>query len=207
MKNFFLYTISTMVLCYEFSAFAQTAAENLLSKGEFKAVKAGSKLPTKYWNIYYNKAAKGKFIEDKSFKGKGQVLEIVNSVPKTFGVLNPIPCIELTKPGIYRASIWVKGGENIAPISTKWGKKCAVRILLRRSKPIKYFGIRKSLFKPILKDWKRYEFEFYAPESELGNGLFYFRVDITGRGTFYIAKPSLEKINETEVVKKKIESR
>ena len=194
MKMNFFYVAKILILGGVFSTFAQAGEMNLLPNEGFKAFKVGDTLPAKGWIFTgpVRKETTGKFVDDNSFtKGKGPVLEVFVSHSSHSDVQAALMRgIETKEPGMYRASIWIKAGSDVRGIS---GKPPSARLWLWGSGST---GKLKELRKG---EYLKWDFEFHVPDNKIGKHL--YRIDIYGRGTFYLAEPSLEKINEAAALK------
>ena len=160
--------------------------ENLLSGG-FEKCQPGSLLPVKDWRFNYNLKAKGKFIKDVSFKGKGPALELVNPVADKAVTIRNIPFV-VKEPGTYCGSVYIKPGNNAQMLPKK--KLTVIMRTIRTDWKKGFYSIAEE----IQKDWLKYEYEFSVPKSQLGK--YFFRIDIIGSGTFYIAEPSLNMVKK-----------
>jgi concanavalin A-like lectin/glucanase superfamily protein len=195
MKKSILLVIATIIFSGAFSIFAQTETQDLLPNAGFKTISIGDSTPVNGWKFNYNKEVKGTFIKDASFKGKGPVLKLVNPLANKGITLNS-GNFEIKKAGKYRASIWIKAGPNTKKLPEK--KFTTVMRLIRKD----WKNRLDSLTQSMQKGWLKYEYDLHIPESQIST--YYFRIDLAGTGTFYVAGPSIKLVGETETAKKKI---
>jgi hypothetical protein len=183
MKKGIILVMGTIIFGGTFGVFAQTETSIILPNAEFKGNKVGDTIPANGWKFNYNKDVKGTFIKDASFKGKGPVLELMNPQKEQNITLNSSK-FEIKRGGKYRATVWIKAGTEAQKLLKK---ELSLVLRLIRSDWKKAFHDKAQA---ITKGWLKYEYEVQIPEDQIHT--YFFRIDIVGTGTFYVAGPSVK---------------
>lgn len=165
---------------------------NLLANEGFRQYRVGATMPVKGWRFQYNERAKGEFIENVSLMGKGPILKIVNPL-KDKSVTLRSGDFEIVKPGKYRATIWIKTG--VDTLSTSKNPTSATLRLIRADWKKQFAGKPQQIHDK----WLKYEYEMCVSNDSPGR--FFFRLDLSGFGTFYVADPFVTRVEETTDVK------
>ncbi|MBN2641726.1 MAG: hypothetical protein JXR78_08745, partial [Victivallales bacterium] len=184
-----------VLLTFVYGSFGVFAQTNLLDSKGFSKFKAGDTLKTKGtgWLLVYNQEVKSKFIEDASINEKALILKLVNSqADKPITLQERMPPFEIKESGKYRASVWIKAGADVRATPKK-----KLSVIMRTIKVDwkKAFHDKAQMLR---NNWLKYEYDFYASEKDIGK--YFFRIDIFGSGTFFIANPSVKRIAESAVV-------
>jgi hypothetical protein len=171
----------------------QAGAEDILPNGGFKASRIGGPFPGAGWQLAYNMAVTGGFVAGDAPGVPQPVMTARNPVAdKKLTVKSTLATIP--ESGTYRATIWAKAGADARAL-----KGSAIEMVMFVLRSDYKGGNRKTA--RLRNGWLKYELEVKLAPSEVGKKYF-FRIDIAGTGTFQIAGPTLELVNEPIAEKK-----